>query len=251
MTRIIKDIEGGQASGVGRLAALNIADFATQAARTVEKARRTAEALIADAEQQARRIAAEAAEAAEAARQAAHDEGYRLGRQTGEADGRADGAQKAFEEAEALFGQQSQSLQTTLTRALDEIAAVREDICAQARTDLLDLALAIADKVCGTRAATDIETARANLAKAVELVADASRLTVSVAPEQLDQLGQFAPDLLERLGCDATVQWVGDESLSPGDVMVRTAGGEVDARVRTQIDNVVAGLTGRMAEVLV
>ena len=248
MTRVIKNTDGGEVAGMGRLAALNVADFAAQAARTVHKARQRADTMVAEATERAGRIDAEAAEAAGAARQAAHDEGYRAGRAAGEADGRADGAQKAFEEAMALFAQQSESLQATLTRTLDEISAVREDICAQARADLLDLSLAIADKVAGVRAAADIETAQANLTKAVERVAEASRLTVSAAPEQLDQLGQFAPDLFERLGRDPTVQWVADETLSAGDVVVRTAGGEVDGRVKTQIDNVVAALTGRVVE---
>ncbi len=45
-----------------------------------------------------------------------------------------------------------------------------------------------------------------------------------------------------------SVSLVPDQALSPGDVLLQTRNGQVDATVQTQINNIVNAITGRQEE---
>ena len=223
--------EGGRA--VGKLAALNIANFSEQAQRVLIKAREEADAILADARRQGEQLREEARAA-----------GYAEGRAQGLADGRADGAEQAFAKAMETFDTQTASLRDVLREMVDQLAEARETLLAGARAELLDLALQIAAKVTHVHSG-NIEAARGNLAVALEMVNCAAAIQAKVCPEQLDQLREYASAFVDEMGLSATLTFVADPALNPGDVVLQTRQGEVDARVETQLDDLVRVLTGR------
>ncbi|MFW6154685.1 MAG: FliH/SctL family protein [Planctomycetota bacterium] len=218
---------------MGKLAALNIANFTDQAQRVLLKAGEEADALLADARRQAEQLREEARAA-----------GYAEGHAQGLADGQADGAEQAFAKAMETFDQQTASLRDVLREMIDQLGAARETLLVDARAELLDLACRIAEKVTHVRAG-DIEAARGNLAAALEMANCASTIQAKVCPQQLDQLREYAAEFVEGMGLSAVLTLVADPRLTPGDVVLQTPQGEVDARIRTQLDDLVRVLTGR------
>lgn len=235
MTRVIKNnspLDGVRT--VGRAAALNVANFAEQAQKLVLDAQAKAAQTLQNATARAREL-----------EQQASERGYAEGFAKGRADGQADGAEKAFAEATAGFQKQTASLQQLLRQAIQGLEAARADLLLQARSDLLNLSIAIAEKVTGVQAAGQLQVAQASLGKALDMLAEASQVQVRVCARQVGQLREYAAGLADELSLGEAVRLVPDETLQPGDVVVTTRSGEIDARIQTQLDNVVSALTGQ------
>ena len=237
---------------MGRIAALNVANFAEQADKMVREARARASEVLALANFQADQAISSAQAKEVEAEQRGHDEGFRRGyaegQTKGQADGAADGAERAFNEAMETFNQQTDQLRILLQQSVEKIDLAREEILQQARGDLLELSLTIAEKIVHTQTRGDIAVAKASLAKAIEMVSCSSKVQARVCPDQLEQLQAYAGEFLADMGRSDSVAFIGDRSLSPGDVVLQSAGGQVDARVQTQIDKVVGAVTGRTKE---
>ena len=249
MNRVIKQDGSRQAAPVGRVAALNVVNFAEQAHRMVLEARQQATEVLEAARAAAAQLTAETAQRAEQLRREAHEQGLTAGREEGYAkglaEGQADGAEKAFQQAMDLFNRQTEDLRKLLAESVRRLDAAHDEVLRQARSDLLELALTVAERVTGARARGDIETAQHNLAKAIDMAGCHSTLQLRVCPAQLDQLREYSAQFLQEMGASESVSFVADETLSPGDVVLQGRTGQVDARVRTQLDNVIHAITGR------
>lgn len=249
MPRVIKEHGASQNAGLGRLAVLNVANFAEQAKKMILCARAESSEITTRANAEAKEVTERAAYAAAAAKKHGHEQGYAAGHaegcQKGYAEGQADGAERAFNESMEMFRQQTADLQTMLTQAVQQVQDAHEDILQQARTDLLELALATAERITKTLAVGDVEMAKANLIEAIEMVGCKSHVQARACPAQLDQLQEYAGQFLAEMGMFDVVKLTPDETLSPGDVVVRGRDCQVDARVQTQIDKVVGAVTGR------
>ncbi len=230
---LIKNDSTDKGHAVGKLAALNIANFTDQAQRLLLKAREEADAILADARRQAERIAEQARTA-----------GYAEGHAQGLADGQADGAEQAFAKAMETFDVQTAALRDVLREMVDRLADTREQLLIEARAELLELAIQIAAKITHARAG-DLDAVRGNLAAALEMANCAQKIQAKVCPQQLDQLREYAGEFVEAMGLSAVLTFVADPELSPGDVVLQTPRGEVDARIETQLDDLVRVLTGR------
>jgi len=237
MPRVIKGDRPGGIATLGPTGALNVANFADQARK-----------MLIEAKAKAQQALARAATEAEQIRSRAEQRGYAEGLRRGQADGQADGAEKAFAEAMKGFQQQTGELQTLLKSIVAELAGARERLLQEAQTDLLDLALAIAEKVTHVQAKADLSAAKAGLCKAIETVNCRGQIQVRVCPGQLGQLTEYGGEFLASMGMADGVSFVPDESLSPGDVVLTTRNGQVDAKIQTQIDNIAEALTGAERE---
>jgi flagellar assembly protein FliH len=249
MNRVIKQDGSARAAPVGRVAALNVANFAEQAQRMILDARAQATEMLERAREKAAQVAAEAAQQAGTLGREAHEQGLAAGKQEGYAkglaQGQADGAERAFQEAMSLFSRQTEDLRKLLSESVRRLDEARDQVLRQARADLLELALTIAERITGARARGDVQTAQTNLAKAIEMVACRSQVQIRVCPGQLDQLAEYAKSFLEELGMSESASFLADETLSPGDIVLQSRNGQVDARVQTQLDNIIKAITGR------
>lgn len=249
MNRVIKQDGSARAAPVGRVAALNVANFAEQAQRMILEARAGATEMMDRAREKAAEVAAQADQEAQALRRQTHEQGLVAGREEGYAkglsQGQADGAEKAFQEAMGLFTRQTEDLRKLLSESVRRLDEARDQILRQARADLLELSLTIAERITNARARGDIETAQTNLAKAIEMVACGSQVQIRVCPGQLDQLAEYAKGFLQEMGLSESVSFLADEKLAPGDVVLQSRNGQVDARVQTQLDNIIKAITGR------
>ncbi|NPV06703.1 MAG: hypothetical protein HPY83_01915 [Anaerolineae bacterium] len=192
-----------------------------------EEARRQAEALVAQARSEAAHILTQAQEEAARIMEKAAQEGRREGLVAGLDEGRRQGEDQALEANRAR------------AERLAELAkAVQEEqlrIVAELEPQLVELALGIARKVIGAELATRPELLLEILARAIEQARGGGRCHIRLHPDDVDLVEPHLPQSALEAGGS---QWrlVADPSLSPGDCLIETDFGVVDARISTQLD---------------
>ncbi len=224
MARVIKAGETGEAAAP----ALRFADLADQARR-----------VVLDARAQAASLTDQARAEAEQARTRAAEEGY------------AQGLAAARQETQQATAEAAESLRQAVESARELVEALqanRRELLAEARREMLEFAVELAERIVGRVAGADLSAAAANLAKALELCGARTEVAARVNPAQLHGLWRHCRELVDTLGA-GQVQLVADESVSPGGVKLMVGAGEIDATIEAQLDAVVTALLGpRRAE---
>lgn len=233
MARIIK-ASSTDGSPPADSAVRNLADIAAEA-----------RSIVLDARRDAARIVAEARAEADAVCDAAAKKGYAEGLARGRNDGYADGQRQGAEEAAKRFSAEAADLIELARKITEELASARAELLHQARCEMLDFAMELAEKIVGRVATTEISAARENLRKVLERADCAQGLTVKVNPSQLERLrGTFA-ELVDALGCTGEVRLVPDGRISPGGAKLVASEGEIDATIQTQLANVAEAVLGQ------
>ncbi|MGI6210042.1 MAG: FliH/SctL family protein [Anaerolineae bacterium] len=206
----------------------------------LEWARRQAQLMIAEAQAQAAQLVQQAqSEAADIARQAS-EEGYAQGLAQGLEEGRRQGREEVLAANRTAAARLAQIAQA----AEEEQFRLFEDVEPQ----LVDLALAIARKVVASELATRPELILEILARAIEQARGAGSHLIRLHPDDLDLVQPYMPQAALEAGGG---QWslVADDSLSPGDCLIETDYGVVDARILTQMAELGRLLRGDEADV--
>lgn len=168
----------------------------------------------------AARMLAQAKLEAEQLREQARAEGYADGRRAGHADGAAEVSRAA----------------TALAEAAREIELLRTDTVEAVERDAIELGLELAEKILGgtLKARPDmvVEVVRGALRR----ISDRRNVTVLVNPADLDTVRTAIGELTARGSGVEVCDLQSEERVSIGGAIVRTAEGEVDASVSTQLE---------------
>ncbi|MFT3786067.1 MAG: FliH/SctL family protein [Tepidisphaeraceae bacterium] len=219
-------------SRAGAPALFNLADIEASAQAMVARARAQADQLLAAATQQAEQTRASAYARGLAEGKA---EGLKVGREQGLANGLAEGKKQAHAEQKAKLTELVATLTKTVA-ALDSAYRVVEE---QAKAEALQLALAIAQRVCKTLGKLDVGVVEANVREAIRILVNKQVVRVSVHPTQRDGLFDLLPQLKLAWPQLQHVDVLGDESVQPGGCRVASGAGEVDATIDGQLDRLV------------
>jgi len=207
-----------------------------------------ARALVAAAEQRAREIVAAAEIEVQRLAAARQDEGF----QRGLAEGRRRGQEQVLRESleagrqaavEAAQGQVAQ-LAGSLAAGLADFEARKRSILAAAEAGLLELALAVARRVCKLEVAQSVEPARANARALLDLVQHDQDLALHVHPDEHAALAEVGGELLRHTGQLRHVQFVADPAVARGGCVLRTRHGTLDADVDGQLNRGAEALCG-------
>jgi flagellar assembly protein FliH len=101
------------------------------------------------------------------------------------------------------------------------------------RERIVELARHVAESLVGAQVAADDETAVTLVRRALRDAGGARRIVVRVRPEDAPRLTSLGAALDAEPLTDRTVDVVADENLGPGDVVLETDIGAVDARLET------------------
>lgn len=234
MRRIIKaDPDAPDRSGV-KTAMLNLPDFAAEARR-----------IVLDARKDAARIIAEARAKSDSVRREAHQKGYTEGFARGQTEGHADGQREARIKTSREFAEQYAGALELVRRVTADLADARERMLHDAAGQILDLAILLAEKIVLTVAAENIDAARANLAKVLEMAHCGGQIAVKVNPGQLESLRSDFAELVQALALGGAARIEGDQRVGPGGVVLVSRNGVIDATVETQLANIARGLLGK------
>lgn len=155
-------------------------------------------------------------------------------RQTGYREGEAAGRTQANEQVQPLLEK--------LARSIQEVAAVRTKLRAEAESDLLKLSLAIARKILHRELSADPDSIAGLIKVCLEKIRQQEIVRVRIHPQHHAAVQQ----LLARISIGAPIELFSDPKLQVGGVVIETARGEFDASVDLQLKEIERGLTDRL-----
>ncbi|MEO0629198.1 MAG: FliH/SctL family protein [Planctomycetota bacterium] len=212
---------------------LDLADIARQGEAILANAKREADRIVAEANAERERLIGDASAL-----------GHREGHAKGMTEGREAGKAAGETAAQAEHAERLRALQSAWSDALEEFLAQRDHLLVTCKTDVLRLALSIAERITHRTIECDTSVVCEQIEAALAMVGKPSRVTVAVHPQELPLASEALPDLAARLQAVEHAELVADESLEPGSCVVRSAdGGLVDASIETQL--------ARIAELIV
>jgi flagellar assembly protein FliH len=163
---------------------------------------------------------AQAAAEADLIREHARAEGHAEGREAGHRDGSAE-----ISAAALVLGQ-----------ALQEIESLRAATVEAVESDAIELALEIAGKILQGTLQARPELIVEPVQGALRRISDRRRITVLVNPADLETIRSAVGDLAAQGSGVELCEVLSEERVGIGGAIVRTAEGEVDAGVQTQLE---------------
>lgn len=199
---------------------------------------RTAQQIIERAERQAAEILAAAQRAADAAAAREHTRGYEAGFQEGRETGRvqalAEGREAALRESREALAR----LERGLATALGAFEVEKRRLLSQAEAGLIELAVAIARRVCRRAAALHADVAVETARRVLDLARHEHDLELLLSPGEYAAVQNALPELLHDLGSSAHVRLRADEGVHPGGCILRGRNGTIDATLETQLERI-------------
>ncbi|MCA3005314.1 MAG: hypothetical protein LW650_09675 [Planctomycetaceae bacterium] len=214
--------------------------------------RRQGEMVVAAAQRQASEVLAAAA----AERKRLISDAARLGRTEGITDGLAEGhrlgAEQGRKAALAENAELLRRIESGWSAALAEFETRRTAMVADARRDLVRLAVLLAERITKRAVAADPSIVNAQLESVLTMVLRATRLIVRVHPDDKKLVAEALPGLMSRFTAVEHVELLTDPALGRGSCVARLAdsqsgsgmglGGELDASIATQLQRITEAL---------
>lgn len=210
---------------------LDLGDLSAQAAAIIERAEREAARIRDQARKERERLIADG-----------RREGFEKGMAEGLEQGRQAGREEGRREALEAMQERLQALDARWSAALEDFESNRKRLMVESRTDVLRLAVGIAERVTRRRVELDETAVTAQLEAALEYVLEPTRLAVLVHPEDVEIANAALPQLMARMSTSPHIEVRPEERLTRGDCIVETRGGEIDARIETQLERIVEAL---------
>ena len=213
----------------------------------VQYAQLQAELLLKQAREEAEQILAEARAAAkeeqEVIRAGARDEGYR--------EGYAQGISKAMEDAVRDREETARRLEGEVQAFLEKADMAREEVIQQSRDELLDLCIAVAEKVVRVSLKSSSEVIVRMIQTATERLKRQEWVHIYISGCDTKGMAQISPALTTALGAlsqHVKIIPMGDEE--DGTCIVETPEEIIDASVSTQMGNIRDLLRDQMGAIL-
>ena len=215
-----------------------------QLKKKAEEIKTQAEELKVQAEKQAQEIldkaAAEAEKIVEDTKQEAKEllekvqkEGYDAGYDDGKEQGIKDGKEKIEDELDAIVKQTNEKAQKTLRDAKELTAEYFID----AEDDIVKIVVMAIEKILPQHFLDAPQVILPVVREAINHVRDQKEIIIHVEPYSYDLVLMARPELKSMLtDGTATVEIVSDDALQPGDCVIETPNGGVDARLSTQLE---------------
>lgn len=156
---------------------------------------------------------------AEQIREQARAEGYAAGRAEGHQDGLA----------------QISSATAAIGESLRSLALLREELAQAVERDSVELALALAAKILAGTLEVQPERVLDAVRGALRRIGERRSITVLVAPGDLEIVSAAIGELQAQAGGIERCEVQADRRVGVGGAVIRTAEGEIDARVETQL----------------
>jgi len=217
----------------------SMANIENQAQQILDRAKKHADRLEVAAKEHAKKIMKDA-----------HASGLRGGWKEGWNKGHEEGSKAGKEQALAENKAEFIATLAALKAAAEQMNGSRIELESAALKDVLDLAVAIAERVTKRQGILDPAVAVNNVEEALKLVSHSSDVRIAIHPKNKTTLKEVLPRLKTQWPALEHVDLVEDAMLAPGGCRIYTAQGEVDGDLDGQINRVVADLVPGRAEVV-
>ncbi|MFQ5732561.1 MAG: FliH/SctL family protein [Planctomycetaceae bacterium] len=218
--------------GLGSRAAFNFEDIERRTREATERARREAGEILAAAQTEARTV-----------RETAFEEARRAGLEQSMRDADEEIESRARQLARRQVDEELKTTLPAVRELADALTRERERWLAEWETGVVRLAVAIAERIVRRTVEADPDVTLDVVRDALQLVAGGSQLRIRLHPQDQRRLGEFAGEFARKLADLTDVQFLADDSLSPGGCLLETEHGCVDARLETQLNRIFDELT--------
>ena len=197
--------------------------------RQAEDIKRQAEELKAEAAQ----IVEDTKKEAEELLERVHKEGYDAGYEEGKQDGIKDGREHIEEELADIVRQANDKAQKTIQDAKEQTA----EYFIRAEDEIVAVVMMAIEKILPQHFLDVPQTVLPVVREAIRHVRDQREIKIHVDPDSYD-LVLMARSEFQSMLTDGTaiIEVVSDEALKPGDCVIETPNGGVDARLSTQLE---------------
>jgi len=158
----------------------------------------------------------------------------------GLAEGLAEGIQKGKAQHQQDNRQPIESLGVLLT----EVANIKQKILEQAEEQVLELSLAVAEKIIHLEVATNREVIQGVLKEAIRHIADRDNMKIRIHPHDFRYMMDIKSDFMQTIDGIKNVVFEQDDAIARGGALIETLYGEVDARIDQQYQEVKTFLLG-------
>ena len=204
------------------------AEIEAQAEQIKQQAQETLDAAQAEAE----KIVADTKKEAEQLLERVHKEGYDAGHTEGKAQGIKDGKAKIKEELAEIVRQANDKAQKTIQDAKEQTA----EYFIRAEDDIVKIVLMAIEKILPQHFLDVPQVILPVVREAISHVRDQKEIKIHVEPDSYDLI-LMARSEFQSMLTDGTaiIEVISDEALKPGDCVIETPNGGVDARLSTQL----------------
>ncbi len=159
---------------------------------------------------------------------------FESSRKEGYEHGYAQGAAAALEQLQLSW----ESKIAEAADALKGAYSMREQIIQEAEPFLVELSVAIAEKIIGQQLATAPEMAVELIRKSLSRRREQGVITLCVAPSQLAYVQAAREELHTAIDSQAELHILPDSSVKDNGCVIRSAYGSIDARIDTQLSEI-------------
>lgn len=200
-----------------------------RASRMLQEARVSCDIMRQEAQNEHDRLIAEANskidEIKKQAEEAGHEEGFEAGRE--------EGKKQALREMQDAIQEANEKAMRTLQTARE----ATDDYLKQAEHDVAEVVMHVVEKVLPQHFLDVPQVILPAVKQALMKVKDQKNLEIHVAPDSYEFVLMARDEFRSMLtGGNAIIEVVSDESLQPGDCLIETTNGTVDARLATQME---------------
>lgn len=154
---------------------------------------------------------------------------------------------RAQEEAHVIKNNASQNgYEEGIIKAQEDIEALREmianfmdaknNVFTQIAPSILDIALDVAQKIIKKEVTQDQTIILSTIAEVLNTLSkDEPKVIIRVNSAQIDLVKENVPDICTKIGCDARINVVADDSIEFGGCRFYMGNGVVDATINTQL----------------
>jgi flagellar assembly protein FliH len=212
--------------GAGQQAEKTIEKAKHQAGVIFEDAKKEAAAIVEDVQKQTGTMLEEAKQQSIAIKEQAHQDGLITGRQ----------------EAVKLIRQELTDNLTQALSLINEIESERMQRLTSSEPELIKLAVTIAEKIIGEELSIDALRQLQIVREALSRVATANTITIRIHSDDLQSVNEHLTMLQSSFSEPKPIKVVEDCSIAKGSCFIETDNGNLDARIKSQLDRIMTEL---------
>lgn len=129
-----------------------------------------------------------------------------------------------------------------LNRIAIELASLKPRLLAEATDETLSLTVAICERILGPLAGEAPEYVTGVVTRALGAMSERENVTVRINPSDMQILIEAKPDILAGIDGIRNLTFLDDPGVQKGGCIVETGSTEIDARLKTQLDEIVRAL---------
>jgi flagellar assembly protein FliH len=227
-TRLLK---ANNVRGLGSKVVFNFDDLQERGDAYVESVRQQIGQMLAAAESEVAAL-----------RKSAQELGFEQGQREGLQNASDAIEQRARQIAEKTVSEGLATALPALKAVAESLAVERDRWIADWEATAIRLAAAIAERLLGQQLRIHPDLAREMIREALQLAVGAPRIRLRLHGADAALLGAQAAEVVRALAACGEAEVVADNSLTRGGCLIDTQHGQIDARVETVLDRIVAQL---------